>query len=164
MKKIIFILTVILSFASCSVTKPLTQDEIRELTTKSYKADYNTVFSSTMSLLQSEGFMITNTDKTTGLINAKKEIANENSELELFFLGFSTSGSVTISVFIDDITTDMTEVKLTIYEGYTDTTTGAYGSRTQTQQNRMVTKPEVYKTWFNNLYVEIDRRQSLCSR
>ena len=54
------------------------------MTTKQLDADYNMVFSSAISLLQSEGFLISNTDKETGLINAYKQIDNKYATLNKF--------------------------------------------------------------------------------
>lgn len=161
MRKFLFIVATMLTFTACTTTRQLTPDEVRIMTTHQYDADYSTVYASAMSLIQSEGFMITNTDKNTGLINATKEVANANSELELFLIGFSTtSDNISISVFVDDITPETTEVKVTIYEGHTNTTDDYWGSRTQSKTNKMVQKIEVYNNWFKSLNAEIERRIS----
>ena len=72
MKKIFFILMAGILLAACSTSKVLTSEEIRTMTTRIIQADRDIVFTSALSLLQSEGFLINNTDKETGLINASK--------------------------------------------------------------------------------------------
>ena len=161
MKNFNFLLTLILLFTSCSTTKQLSQAEIKAMTTKQYEANYDLVFSSSMSLLQSEGFFITNTDKSTGLINAFKEIDNKNSDLELFFLGTTKSSSNSnVAIFLSPINESITEVKITIYEGSTTRTSYSRGIENKTQ-NSMVQNAEIYNLWFNNLLVEIERRKAL---
>lgn len=162
MKKILILLTTVLTLVSCESTRQLTQEEFREMTTTQYDTDFNTVYSATMSALQTDGYIINNTDKNSGLINATKEVHNNKSELELFFVGLSTTSTHnSISVFIDDITPNLTEVKLTIYEGYTDTTEDGKGTRNQTTSNKLSQKSEVYSNIFHKIHQEINRRKSV---
>lgn len=162
MKKFKILFLFILLLTSCSTTKQLSQAEIKAMTTKQYEANYDLVFTSSMSLLQSEGFIITNTDKSTGLINATKEIDNKNSDLEFFFLGTTKSSSNSnIAIFLSPINESITEVKMTIYEGATTKTSyGYFGIKDQTK-NSMVQNAELYNSWFNNLLIEIERRKAL---
>lgn len=162
MRKLLPLLLTSLLIIACTTTKQLTQAEIKAMTTKQYEADYDLVFSSSVSLLQSEGYLVTNADKSSGLINASKEVQNENADLELFFLGVSnTSSNANIAIFISPINNAYTEIKLTIYEGSTRTSLGYWGSRNNTLSNKMVQKAEIYQTWFNNLRTEIERRKAI---
>lgn len=161
MKKVLFIMAAVLTLVSCGSTKQLTQEEIRTMTTHQYNAGYDQVFSATMSLLQSEGFMITNTDKSTGLINGNREVHNSKSGWGLVLLGTATTSThAKISIFIEEITPELTEVSMSLYEGHTDTSIDGYLHRSQSTFNKMVQNPEVYKIWFGNLGLEIDRRRS----
>lgn len=59
MKKYIVFLPILFILMSCGTSKPaLSPAEIKLMTTKQFEADYNLVFGSAISLLQSEGFLI----------------------------------------------------------------------------------------------------------
>lgn len=165
MKKFFSLLLFVLMITSCSTTKQLSQAEIIAMTTKQYEANYDLVFTSSMSLLQSVGFIITNTDKSSGLINAIKEIENKNSEWEFFLLGTTKSNSTcNIAMFVSPINEAITEVKITIYEGGTTKTSyGYFGIKDETK-NSMVQDAEIYNLWFDNLSVEIERRKALLGK
>lgn len=82
--QIIFIIAVLV-MSSCSTTTPLTPSDVKLMTTKQYKTDYETVYESVMSLLQSEQFTIEQTDYQTGLITATKNIYEKNFIYRLIF-------------------------------------------------------------------------------
>ena len=162
MKNLSFSLIILVLLTACNTTKQLSQAEIKAMTTKQYEANFDLVFSSSMSLLQSEGFIITNTDKSTGLINASKEIENKNADVELFFLGTTKANSnANVAIFISPISNAITEVKLTIYEGSTTRSSYGYWGINDQTRNNMVQTAEIYNLWFNNLLVEIERRKAL---
>ena len=135
---------------SCSSTKVLSPTEIKLMTTKQYEESYEMVFKSAMSLLQSEQFVIEETDFDTGLIIATKNIFQKKTAT-------LTKGSI----IIDKINEDLTEVKLTIYSGEEKTRRGYYGSKNKTKIEQMIEEPEFYNKWFNKLYAEIERRKAL---
>lgn len=66
------ILLLVVSQISCGVTQTLSSSDIKIMTTKQYEATYDMVFLASVSLLQSEGFLVNNADKETGIINASK--------------------------------------------------------------------------------------------
>lgn len=158
MKRICFVsmlATVLL--CSCTSTQTLTSSQIQMMTTKQYEEGYDIVYSSIISLLQAEGFLVKNTDKETGLITASKQIDNKNAGLSLAFFGMAKMASTSdVSFFVQKLNDNLTEVKITIYEG----SVNAGGYRAP-QQNSMVQDSEIYTTWFKNLRVEIDRRKAL---
>jgi hypothetical protein len=163
MKKYLFLLFGSIMLWSCATTtKQLTPIEMKIMTTKQFDSDYNMVFISAISLLHSDGFLISNTDKETGLINASRQIANENAGASKFLWGFAREASTTqVGFFIQAMNDSLTEVKLTVYEGSINSTVGDSGVETQTTKNSLVQNPEVYNTWFNNLRAEIERRKAL---
>ena len=68
-----------------------------------------------------------------------------------------------IGFYIDAINDELTEVKLTIYEGYTQKTAAWASSYGQHQANKesIVQDPTIYQTWFYNLRTEIERRKAI---
>lgn len=163
MKKIIIMLFCGFMFFSCGTTvRTLTPAEIKIMTTKQMEADYDMVFTSTISLLQSEGFLVSSTDKETGLINAFKQVDNKNAELHKFLWGSAIEASTSqVSVFIQGLNKELTEVKLTIYEGSINSSMGVYGVENKSTKNSMVQDATIYAAWFNNLRAEIERRKAL---
>ncbi|HIY49623.1 MAG TPA: hypothetical protein H9834_07380 [Candidatus Barnesiella excrementavium] len=131
------------------------------MTTKQFEADYNLVFSSAISLLQSEGFLINSTDKESGLITASKQIDNKNADWQMALLGSATEASTSqASFFIQPLNDSLTEVKFTLYEGSVTSTLSQFSKNTR-NKNSMVEDPTIYANWFNNLRSEIERRKAL---
>ncbi|OUN72444.1 hypothetical protein B5G10_07400 [Barnesiella sp. An55] len=147
---------------SCGTSKPaLSPAEIKLMTTKQFEADYNLVFGSAISLLQSEGFLINSTDKESGLITASKQIDNKNADWQMALLGSATEASTSqASFFIQPLNDNLTEVKFTLYEGSVTSTLNQFSKSTR-NKNSMVEDPTIYANWFNNLRSEIERRKAL---
>lgn len=156
------ILLLVVSQISCGVTQTLSSSDIKIMTTKQYEAAYDMVFLASVSLLQSEGFLVNNADKETGIINASKQVDNEKAALTKLFLGTAQEASTSqVSFFIQPLNETLTEVKLTIYEGGVYSTESSYGTWHSTSKNSMVKDANVYGMWFNNLRAEIERRKAL---
>ncbi len=162
MKKYIFLLPILFILISCGTSKPaLSPTEVKLMTTKQFEADYNLVFSSAISLLQSEGFLINSTDKESGLITASKQIDNKNADWQMALLGSATEASTSqASFFIQPLNDSLTEVKFTLYEGSVTSTLSQFSKSTR-NKNSMVEDPTIYANWFNNLRSEIERRKAL---
>lgn len=162
MKKYIVFLPILFILMSCGTSKPaLSPAEIKLITTKQFEADYNLVFGSAISLLQSEGFLINSTDKESGLITASKQIDNKNADWQMALLGSATEASTSqASFFIQPLNDNLTEVKFTLYEGSVTSTLNQFSKSTR-NKNSMVEDPTIYANWFNNLRSEIERRKAL---
>lgn len=141
-------LTLFLNF-SCAPTKVVTPNEIKMMTTKQYDANYDMVFKSVMSLLQSEQFVIESTDMESGLVIATKNIYKKKQ-----------ASLTKSSIIIDKLNENLTEVKITVYSGQQKIRSSGYSDRTRKVEN-MIEDPEYYNRWFNNLSAEIERRKAL---
>ena len=147
---------------SCGTTKQLNPNEMKMMSTKQFESNYDTVFGSAISLLHSEGFIVSNADKESGLINATKQIDNKNAALNKFLWGVAKEASTAqIGFFIQSMNDNLTEVKLTIYEGSINSYINGFGVENKTTKNSLVQDGEIYNTWFNNLRAEIERRKAL---
>ena len=157
MRKIIFYSLFIIVLTSCTTTKQLTPVEMKAISTKQFEANFDVVFRSAVSLLQSEGFLVDHTDRETGLINANKRIEKKT-------FGYSENASTSkIGFYIDPVNDELTEVKLTIYEGSSSKTAGwasSYGQQQTKNKESIVQDATIYQTWFDNLRVEIERRKA----
>ncbi len=162
MKKLFILLIISITFFSCGTMRQLTPAEIKMMTTKQIEADYDIVFVSAISLLQSEGFLVSNTDKETGLINASKQVENQTAVLEKFLWGSAVEANTAqIAFFIQKINERLTEVKLTIYEGSISSTIGGFGVENTKSTGSMVQDAQVYNNWFNSLRAEVERRKAM---
>lgn len=162
MKNFLFSILSGVLFVSCVATLTLPPNEVKMMTTKQIEADYNLVFASALSLLLSEGYLISNTDKETGIINASKQVDNQNAEMQRFLLGAAQEASTAqVSFFIQGLNANLTEVKLILYKGSVHSSLAGLGILNTTTKNSMVQKPEVYGAWFNNLKAEVERRRAL---
>ena len=162
MKKYLLLLLAGIILWSCGTTKQLTPSEMKIMTTRQFDSDYNMVFVSAISLLQSEGFLVSNTDKETGLINASRQIENKNAAWNRLLWGTAQEASTAeVGFFIQAMNNSLTEVKLTIYEGSINSSIGSSGEESRTTKNSLVQDAEIYNTWFNNLRAEIERRRAL---
>jgi len=157
MKRVFLYLIAVIALSACTTTNRLTPTEMKAISTKQFESNYDVVFRSVISLLQSEGALVEDTDRETGLIKAVKRI-----EKKAF--GYSENASISkIGFYIDAINDELTEVKLTIYEGTSKKTAAwasSYGQQQTQNKEAIVQDPVVYQTWFNNLRAEIERRKA----
>lgn len=156
----ITLLNLMVSCATQMVTK--SPQEVKMMTTKQFEANKNLVFKSVMSLLQSESYLIVDANDRTGLIRANKRLENKNAELQQLFLGMSKDANTSkVSFYIDEFNPNLTEVKITLYEGSESTSTGYWGNKEKSSSEKMVYDAQIYNQWFNNLRAEIERRRAL---
>ena len=119
MKKITLLFLTSFLLISCGTFKRLTPEEIKAMTTTHINENYDLVFSSTVSLVQSQGFLITDADKTTGFIIASRQEDDNLAIVSKILFGSATESSTAqASFFIQKLRDDLTEVKLTLYQGY----------------------------------------------
>lgn len=179
MKKFIVFITLSVLMTSCVATKIETRSpqEVKMMTTKQFEVDKNLAFKAAISLLQSASFMVEDANKDTGLIRAYKREENKNAAKQRFWSGNSVDAFLTKVIFyIEDLNPELTEVKITIYDGKLSTRQSAsysggsllgavlVGASTQEmkdQSENMVYDPEVYASWFNEYRAEIERRKAL---
>lgn len=143
-------LLLLLAVFSLGYSQKKNSQDIKLMSSKQFETNKDLVFKSVISLLQSEGYLVENANKDTGLINAYKKNGNNRKSL--------TSKVV---FYIEEFNQELSEVKLTIYEGKESSYYGLYGERYKKNKENMIEKPEVYNTWFNNLRAEIERRRAL---
>jgi hypothetical protein len=161
--KIFAAIIVMTSMYSCASTKPtMSPTDVKLMTTKQYDAPYEMVFKSAMSLLQSEQFVISQTDMESGLINATKRIQNKNADLNRALWGFSKDAATAkAAIIVDKVNDELTEIKLTVYEGTESSSAGGWGTVNKDVKEQMVYSPETYNKWFTSLSAEIERRKAL---
>ena len=150
MKKIYCFLALTFLFSCATVVPELSPSQIKIMTTKQYETGKDMVFKSVISLLQSEGYLVENASNETGLINAYKRIE----------VSRKLSRKSKATFYIEEFNSALTEVKVTFYEGTIAIKNDGYSKRAEEKES-MLTTPEIYNSWFNNLRAEIERRKAL---
>lgn len=154
------LLVLLTSCATQMVTK--SPQEVKMMTTKQFETNKSLVFKSAISLLQSESYLIEDANENTGLIRASKRIENKNAQMQQFLWGASKDANTSkVSFYIEEFNSELSEVKITLYEGSESTSTGNWGNKNKDVKESMVYNPEIYNQWFNNLRAEIERRKAL---
>lgn len=150
MKKLYCSLVLAFLFSCSSVVPELTPTQIKMMTTKQYETGKEMVFKSSISLLQSEGYLIENASNETGLITAYKRIE----------VSRKLSRKSKATFYVEEFNPALTEVKITFYEGTVAIKNDGYSKRAEEKESMLKT-PEIYNSWFNNLRAEIERRKAL---
>lgn len=163
MKRLLLLLGIAFLLASCGSTTRLTPEDIKAVTTAQIGESYDLVFSSAVSLLQSQGYLITDADKTTGFITASWQKDDKWAPYFKIIFGSATESSTAqASVFLQPLRGDLTEVKLTIYRGEVRSElTGEQPTESKTVMNSMVQNVNVYQNWFDALEKEVADRKVL---
>lgn len=148
------------SCATQMVTK--SPAEVKMMTTKQFETDQDLVFKSVISLLQSESYIVERADKETGLINGSKRIENKNAAMQRFLVGTSKDANTSkVMFYVEAINNDLSEVKITLYEGAETSSNSYWGAVNKQNNEKMIYEPRVYQEWFSSLQAEIERRKAL---
>lgn len=145
----LLLLTLFITLSCGSKRVVSTPNEVKMMTTKQYDVEYNVIFKSVMSLLQSEQFSIESTDMQSGLIVATRNIYEKKKA--------TLNKSV---VIVDKLNDKLTEVKITVYSGKEKISNSGYSTKKKKVEN-MIQDPIYYNKWFNKLFAEIARRKAL---
>lgn len=163
LKSIIPAVVIVTTMTSCA-TKMVQKspEEVKMMTTKQFEANKEVVFKAAISLLQSESYLLEDANKDTGLIRASKRIENKNAAVQRVLLGVSKDANTSkVSIYIEEFNNQLSEVKITLYEGSESTYNGGWGRQNKDINEAMIYEPQIYNQWFNNLRAEIERRTAL---
>lgn len=156
----VFILFILVSCGTQMVTK--SPEEVKMMTTKQFETPKNQVFKAAISLLQSESYLVEDANENVGLIRASKRIENKNAGTQRLLFGASKDANTSkASIYIEDMNANLSEVKITLYEGAISSSYGVYSGKNTNSSEGMVYDPVIYNNWFNSLRAEIERRNAL---
>lgn len=163
MKKHCFGLILSVFFISCTTQKPsLSPQEVMIMTTRQFNYDYELVFRSIISLLQSEGFIIEKVEKEVGLVHGYKRIQNDKANTQRFWLGYSEDAKLVKQMYyIEPLNANSTEVRLSIYAGSEVTQVRSIGANNKEKYETMIYDSHIYAEWFVRLREEMERRESI---
>lgn len=152
------------SLVNCATGPKLSPMQVRDLTTKLYEnVDYETVFRATLTVLQDQGYVIKNTDMASGLIlgYADRKTSTLSQVTQAAFLGYvSNKGTdVEASCMINKISDTSAEVRINVQEAKYGQNSAFSG--TSKQDTKILRDPKIYKNLFDQIQVEILRRQAM---
>lgn len=165
MKKILVLIfsVFLLGIAGCTSTPEVNMSpmQIREMTTKEINGNYKTVYKAVMTVLQDQDYIINNTDFDAGLIVCEKQVEKEKTANDYLMLMLVDSrhdvnAKVNISVTISELTKNTCKVRLSIQEK--TITSGTFASN---EKANNVKNPEIYKTLFDQIKVEVERLKAI---
>lgn len=145
---------------ACTVAPKMSPQQIRAMQMRTFEsASYETVFRAFKTVLQDEGYIIKNQDMKGGLILAN--IQKSTSSGSWFWITLANphnnryqrpSGDLyEISINLEPINQTTTEVRTTIqqisqYDG--------------TKNGQIILDPQMYKTFYQKVMIEIERRKA----
>lgn len=143
--------------SGCVATAPkFTPQQRRALQMRTFEATYDNVFRSVKTVFQDEGYIIRNQDFAGGMILAQKETATSGGAQFLAAFGgnknYRTGTGFEVSLNLDKISKTSIETRMTLQ---TTSKTSLGGS-----SGRELLKPEVYKSLYDKIIVEVQRRQA----
>lgn len=165
MKKLAGLLMCCFLLAACGIrhtAAEVSPTRYRHLATDTLEAGYDTVFSCVLSELQSQGFLITGTDKVAGLVSAiKHRRADYSFWDDLLRDVHHKSDTLRASFLLRALTPVRTEANVTIYTG-NEINGGDKESVLHTGKNNvMVDDPKIYRAWFDGLRRGILQRKGI---
>ena len=97
-----------------------------------------------------------------GLIRGYKRIQHKDNEKIQTSWGTPRDAITSkISLYVEEFKPQLSEVKITLYEGYETTEKDSAGGKYKDVNESMVFDAEVYNQWFDNLKAEIERKETL---
>jgi hypothetical protein len=145
--------------SGCASPQPeLSPMQKRQITSRTIDGDYENVYRATMTVLQDQGYVIKDTDMMSGLIVAHidRESSKGTQFMQLLLTGYiADQGTfIEISVTVNEINEDLQELRMNLQES----SYNQYGGKFAIRQ---IYEPEPYNSLFNEIQVEVKRREAL---
>ncbi|MBC7364887.1 MAG: hypothetical protein H5U07_10190 [Candidatus Aminicenantes bacterium] len=160
-----FILIVIFAVGNiaCTPEPRLSPMQVRQITTKLFQSDYETVYRACLTILQDQGYVIKNTDMDSGLIVASitKETSAGSQVFQALMLGYipNKGKEYELSCMVNKVSDNSTEVRLSIHETkYGQTSAWSGSSKLGAKQ---IYDEKLFRALFNEIEVEIKRREAM---
>lgn len=141
----------------CAPAPQMSPMQMRQITTRTLECSYENAFRATMSVLQDQQYVIKQTDMNAGFILAQvnRQTAGGTQFLQALLLSkYDTDTLVEVSASIGKLNEATQDVRLSIQE----VTYNSVGAKSRTKQ---IDNPEIYQQLFNDITVEIKRREAM---
>jgi hypothetical protein len=161
MKRILLGVLLVFLLVGCATTPtPISPMQMRQFTTRNFEGAYENVFRATMTILQDQGYMIKNTDMSSGLIVAQidKETSGGSQFMQVLWAGYIWDKGTVIetSVTVNKLNEEQSEIRMTIQEVN-------YGQYNNKNAIKTITDPKVYDVILNEVFIEVKRREAINS-
>lgn len=150
-------------FNKCSVEPQLSPMQKRQMTTRLVECSYENAYRATLTIIQDQGFIIKNTDMESGLIVAyvdrETSIGSQIAQALLFGFVSHKGTDIEVSCVVNRLNSKASEIRINIQE--VEYGQNSFLSGTSKQGGKQIYKPELYYNLFNEIIVEIKRREAM---
>lgn len=147
---------------SCTTEIQLSPMQIRQITTKMFDCRYETAYRASLTVLQDQGYIIKNTDMDSGLIvaNVDRSTKTGNQVLQILLVGYAydKGTEVEVSCIVNELNEFTSEIRINIQE--VNYGRSSWLSGTSKQDSKQIYNPEIFQSLFNDINVEIKRREA----
>jgi|YelNatPaOPRAMG01_1025707.scaffolds.fasta_scaffold94515_3 hypothetical protein len=148
---------------ACTPEPQLSPMQVRQITTKLFDGDYETVYRACLTVLQDQGYIIKNTDMDSGLIVASitKETSAGSQAFQALMLGYvpNKGKEYDLSCMVNKLSEKSTEIRLNIHETkYGQTSKWSGSSELGAKQ---IYDEKLFRALFNEIEVEVKRREAM---
>ncbi|MBC7361206.1 MAG: hypothetical protein H5U06_02840 [Candidatus Aminicenantes bacterium] len=166
--KAVFSLTFIITICfigneACTPEPKLSPMQIRQITTRLFDSDYETVFRATITVLQDQGYIIKNTDMDSGLIVASidKETSAGSQLFQALMFGYvaNKGKEYELSCMVNKLSEKSTEIRLNIHETKYGQVSALSGS--SKINAKQIYDQKLFNALFNEIDVEVKRREAM---
>lgn len=153
----------ILFISACTPAPKLSPMQTRQITTRMFDGNYETVYRAALTIIQDQGYVIKNTDMASGLILATidKKTSGGSQALQALFLGYVSSKGkqFELSCMVNKLNETSTEIRLNIHS--TEYGQSSQFSGTSQQDSGQIYDQKIFTSLFNEIEVEVKRRQAI---
>lgn len=160
MKKLSVCVIILMSvvFVGCATAPKLSPMQIREITTREIEGSYENVYRAALTVIQDNGYIIKNTDMASGLILATidRETSKGSQFFQALFIGYVADKStlIELSCMVNNLSETRQQLRMNIQE----TNVSQFGGKNVIRQ---IYDTEVYGALFNDITVEVKRREAM---
>ena len=147
----------------CEVTPKLSPLQKRQITTRMFDCSYENAYRATLTVLQDQGYVIKNTDMDSGLIvgTVDRSASGSSKFWQALAFGYVPDKGTVVeaSCMVNKLSEKSSEVRINIQEvkyGQSSVFSG-----TGKQGSKQIYQHEMYRNLFNEILVEIKRREAL---
>jgi len=161
--KLILLPAIIISFIRCVPEPELAPMQKRQLTTKLFECSYENTYRAALTVLQDQGYIIKNTDMASGLILASvdRETPTGDQIAQYLLVGFewSKGTEIEVSCVVNKLSNTSSEIRINIQE--VKYGQSSWLSGTSKQSSKQIYEPRLYQNIFNQITLEIKRREAI---
>jgi len=160
----LFVLTIgLLSFSACTAAPKLSPMQARQITTKMFESGYENIYRATLTVLQDQGYVIKNTDMASGLILASvdRKKSGGSQFFQALMVGYvpNKGTEIELSCVVNKLNETSTELRINIQEVKYGQSSVFSGSGKQ--DTKQIYDPKVYENLFNDIQLEVKRREAI---